>query len=241
MPQAKCRLGFSCAAMMMQPGLDATECLNRETCVLIVTYTADEQAELTRIRLEENQRVYEQIRVDRHQAAILMLQQRGNPQELEDFNLATLLASAHELLGAITGCLNENYAPTYIAPEGCEAHRYNVKRPGVEHYRDEQGQFRRRSVRKVFWYNKLTAKRFIFAPAWEEQNVRVLHLSHDDDPRNLEARRGIERRNRLIALRAKLAALVTELEDSLGNLRLPLEVASPLDANSNVLELENEL
>lgn len=44
----------------------------------------------------------------------------------------------------------------------------------------------------------------MFAPAQEEHNVRMIHLSRDDDPRNHEARKGITRMHRLIAIREQL-------------------------------------
>jgi len=75
----------------------------------------------------------------------------------------------------------------YIAPEQTEVHQYNVKRR-----------------EKTFWYNKLASKEAIFKPVEHTQKVKVLHLSHDDDPRNIEARAGIERRNQITQARTKL-------------------------------------
>ncbi len=41
------------------------------------------------------------------------------------------------------------------------------------------------------------SQRAIFAPAEQRRPVKVIHLSKDDDPRNQEGRRGVERRNQL--------------------------------------------
>ncbi|MBE9107555.1 hypothetical protein IQ229_22285 [Nostoc cf. edaphicum LEGE 07299] len=49
--------------------------------------------------------------------------------------------------------------------------------------------------------------------------MKVVHLSHDDDPRNTEARLGIERRNQLTRVRTLLATTV----------ELLLEAANTLD------------
>jgi hypothetical protein len=76
---------------------------------------------------------------------------------------------------------------TYIAPEGAELHVYNVKRRG-----------------KTFWYNKLTSREAIFEPSERSQKVKVVHLSHSDDPRCLEAEAGIQQRNRLTKVRSRL-------------------------------------
>lgn len=53
-------------------------------------------------------------------------------------------------------------------------------------------------------YNKLSAQQNIFNSAEGHTNVRVIHLSRSDDPRNLEARKGIERRNYLNWIRTLL-------------------------------------
>ncbi|UFP97289.1 hypothetical protein [Gloeobacter morelensis] len=111
-----------------------------------------------------------------------------------DRRLDRVQATARDLALAL-----ERFAPpgVYVAPPACEAHRYNVKRPG----RDGQGN----AIVRTFWYNKLTSRQPIFAPAQEPHPVKVIHLSKDDDPRNLEARRGIERRNRLRRLATRLS------------------------------------
>ena len=90
----------------------------------------------------------------------------------------------------------------YVAPEGIEAHRYSVKRPYA-----------------TYEYNKLTAKKAIFPPQLKEEEVKVIHLSRDEDPRNIVGRSGIERRNRLLAI-------MTQLEAATDVLNRAREVAS---------------
>ncbi|MBD1935576.1 MULTISPECIES: hypothetical protein [Cyanophyceae] len=85
----------------------------------------------------------------------------------------------------------------YIAPESIEAHQYSVKRPSG-----------------AYLYNKFTSKEAIFEPSQRTQKVKVLHLSHDDDPRNIEGRLGIERRNQLTQLRTKLREMKIRLMDA---------------------------
>ncbi len=235
--QSKCRLGFSCAAMMMQPGLDANDCPNRQTCREMVRYEPDQRATFTRrVRSRRNRRVRESIDLSRHEAAVMMLMGRGCPRSIEDFGL---LESIDNLVASLTTLRSkiETYREHYIAPEGCEVHEYNVKHDSVEYVRDETGELLRnetgepqsRPVRIAYAYNKLAATRPIFEPAIEPRQVKVIHLSKDDDPRNLEARRGIERRNRLSMLRSQLRSLETAVNQSLINLDRPLESFNPVE------------
>lgn len=71
MPRKKCAFGFSCAAMMIQPGLTAEDCPNRETCGVLTELTPEEEVELIRVReaeaqqrREETERIREVIRVN---------------------------------------------------------------------------------------------------------------------------------------------------------------------------------
>ena len=41
-----CSYGFSCASMLLQPGLTAENCPNRVVCGTIIQLTEEEQAEL---------------------------------------------------------------------------------------------------------------------------------------------------------------------------------------------------
>ncbi len=100
------------------------------------------------------------------------------------------------------------------------AHRYNVKRPG-RIYRNEEGQLCQE--RRIYWYNKLTASRAIFKPsedalpeegAEEKRSVKAIHLSHDNDPRNVEGRLGLERRNRLMAIHTQLQVAANALAEA---------------------------
>lgn len=55
----------------------------------------------------------------------------------------------------------------------------------------------------------------LFAPAQEEQNVRMIHLSRDDDLRKLEARKGITRMRRLMAIRSQLQLAQAALDQAI--------------------------
>lgn len=218
MPRKRCGLGFDCGAMMMAPGLDPGECPNYKVCGHATELTPEEAFELVRVREieeqerhERSQQIYETIRVTRHQAAVMMLMARGNPQTPDSLGLselADLIASDVDQIGSLL----ERARNCYVAPEGVEAHQYNVKRPGG-----------------TYWYNKLTAETAIFEPAERTEKVRVLHLSHDDDPRNLEGRLGVERRIRLTQARTQMRVIAQALTETL--MLLELVPCSSFDGN----------
>jgi hypothetical protein len=195
MPKKRCGLGFDCASMMLQPGLDAGECENYATCGSATQLTPEEEFELIRWREEQAretqerlERYRETIRVNRHDCALMMLISRGCPQTPESFGVLDLLNQVATKIEEVRSQIT-HFQGQYIAPEKCEAHTYNVKRP-----------------KGVYCYNKLTAAEAIFQPSEKSQKVRVIHLSHDQDPRNSEARLGIQRRNTLTQARTQINA-----------------------------------
>lgn len=214
MPRKKCAFGFSCSAMMLQPGLTAENCPNRETCGVLTELSPEEEVELVRIqqaqaqqrqeewqqREAEAERVREVVRVSSRQAAAMMLLARGCSQTPESLGVTEALAQVEARLDQLRAQLSQ-YEGTYVAPTDCELHHYNVKRP-----------------RGTYEYNKLTAATPIFEPSEKETKVRVIHLSHDDDPRNLEGRAGIERRNKLLSLKARLGQIEQMLASVLADL-----------------------
>ncbi len=193
MPKKRCGFGFSCGAMMQQPGLEPGDCPNYFTCGAVQEYEMGELFELVRVGEEG----WERIRVTRQQAAIMMLMSRGNPQDLNSLEVNDLISEIELSLQALKERLNQ-FEDVYIAPEQTEVNQYNVKRRG-----------------KSFWYNKLTSKEAMFKPVEQRALVKVIHLSHDDNPRNIEARLGVERRNQLTQARTKLKEIQSRLADAL--------------------------
>ena len=192
MPTELCAYGFSCASMLMQPGLTAIDCPNKHTCGTIIQLTEEDRVELYRARLENNRRIVEQVRMSREQTASYLLSTRGCPQTAESLGVTEAVRQLKEAIAHLESTIEE-LNTGYIAPPGAEAHRYTVKRPSGN-----------------YEYNKLTSKSAIFPPQQEEKEVKVIHLSKDTDPRNIEGRAGIERRNRLGAI-ATGVRLATEI------------------------------
>ena len=214
MPIKKCRFGFSCAGMMMQPGLTAEDCPNRDVCGILHELTPDEQVELQRVREAERQeweagreerqaeaeRYLETIRVNQRQAATMMLMSRGCPQSPESLGVTDAISAVASRLEELRSQL-AGLEEIYVAPPDCEAHHYNVKRP-----------------RGTYEYNKLTAGTPIFEPSERTEKVRVIHLSHDDDGRNLVGREGIDKRNKLLRLAGQLRQMEQVLTSVLAEL-----------------------
>ena len=89
------------------------------------------------------------------------------------------LASLQEAIDRLDG--------GYVAPEGTLVHEYSVKRPGSIVTREDGT---KKHYPRIYCYNKLLAPNNIFEPVEEERPVRAIHLSHNNDPRNIEARFG---------------------------------------------------
>ena len=127
----------------------------------------------------------------------MMLMRRGCPQTPASLGTETAI---NRLVEAIER-LRSHFTPLeneYIAPIGTEVHTYVVTRPWGK-----------------YSYNKLTASEPIFAPSIEQRNVKVIHLSRNDDARNIEGRLGIERRNRLMKVSTRLAQAQALVEESI--------------------------
>lgn len=197
----RCSFGFDCSAMFLQPGLTAEHCPNQFTCKELPNLDRSTETWFRRATEINGDRIIERIPLCSHQAARLMLLMRGNPQTPDSLGA---IAALNELETTLLQLHNQlaNYGnTTYIAPVDTEAHTYSVKRP-----------------RGTYQYNKLAAPTAMFEPSEKLEKVKVIHLSHDDDPRNFEAKAGIERRNKLLQLTAKLNAFKESITEVLAQL-----------------------
>lgn len=213
MPQKICGLGFDCASMMLQPGIDPGDCLNYSQCGAAKKLTSEEEFELIRIRTEQDrerlleiQRIEETIRMTRREAAIEMLMHRGCPQSPQSLGVKNSLEALDNLKSALTQVM-EAIAGEYIAPESVEIHAYYVRRPW--------GRYK---------YNKLTAADKIFAPSEKREPVRVIHLSHSNDARYLEACKGVSRRNRIMKARTLIQNATSLLQEAINITTAPIEL-----------------
>lgn len=229
---------------MMTPGLTAEDCLNAETCGTLKELTEDETAELLQVRAADfeefliqlrqtapflslrqflemtvplteeeealiarrREEMLERQRVTRREAAVMMLMRRGNPQQPENFGIPHGIAEIEQRISELRDSL-ENFTNTYIAPEGMVAHHYLVKRPWG-----------------TYQYNKLLAESAIFEPSEEDRPVRVIHLSRDDDNRNIEARKGLIRRDRLLKIANQLRLAEAALNEAVSLASAPVNI-----------------
>jgi hypothetical protein len=182
MAEIRCAYGFSCAAMMIAPGLSAADCPNKDTCGTIRVLTGDETVDLRYGYIENGERAIAIVSLTSREAALRLLRERGCPQTPASLGVADALARLRSRIAELEQTIADLNAD-YIAPSEVNALRYSVKRPWG-----------------TYQYNKLLSKSAIFPPQQQQTRVKDLHLSVDRDWRNIEGRAGIERRNRLLAI-----------------------------------------
>jgi|GEM_PF-1483454 len=159
---------------------------------------------------EERRRIREVIQVQQHQAAVMLLKRRGNPQAYADFGLEEDVTMLRECLTHLDPLLSALDSEGYIAPDGAKAHVYNVKRPPRNAFPASMPLAEVRREQRIFYYHKLLSKTAQFEGVLLDENdnpkkCKAIHLSHSDDARNIQGRLGIERRNQLSKIRTKLA------------------------------------
>ncbi len=198
----RCTFGFDCSAMFLQPGLTAEHCPNQFTCKELPNIDRNTEIWFRRVTVDGgNDRTLETFPLCSSQAARLMLLMRGNPQTPNSLGAIAALDELEATLERLRSQLANYGTSTYIAPVNTEAHSYSVKRP-----------------KGTYQYNKLASLDAIFEPSEKVEKVKVIHLSHDDDPRNLEAKAGIDRRNKILQLTAKLKTFEQSIGEVLANL-----------------------
>lgn len=236
MPKKVCGFGFDCGSMLLQPGLEPGDCPNYMTCGRATRLTPDEEIELLRMRQVQQAQREEQTRqvqqeqalqaevwrTTRREIAIEMLMQRGCPQSPQHYVPEEIFAQITEAIAQLQNEIAQ-FEDTYIPPEGTIAHRYWVHR-GYASYP----------------YNKLMAPSAVFAPAQEEHPVRMIHLSRDDDPRNEEARKGIVRMQRLLAIQQQLRVAQAALSEAIMLAQSPIEFSEIELEDSNPLDNSSE-
>jgi hypothetical protein len=191
MSSKKCGLGFNCASLLHQPNLKPWNCPNYHNCRTANDRPYDEAFALATAP--------HPIQVTAIEAATLMLRMRGHPQSPETLGLWTAFDDLDRLLDELEPHLQQQQEQEdYIAPEGCEVHLYNVKRPAG-----------------IYEYYKLASTQAMFEPSWEEHPVKVIHLSRAGDPRLRSAKSGIHRRNQLLKARTLLSNAAGLLETAM--------------------------
>ena len=243
----KCPYGFDCGAMMLIPGTIAHNCENLTECTSLTRAMGVSWDELSQptfdlvIYREEVSRQWEEQqqrwregrervryirRVQQHEAAVMLLKQRGNHQSFDSFNLQQPIpdiAAALETSKAHLQDLNRGY----IAPNGVEAHVYSVKHPPTSSFSEDLTLEEIREQQRIYYYHKLLSKTAQFEaiqtptkrqqqsrPRTDPDKCKTIHLSHGYDARNIQGRIGIERRNRLSKIQTRLNMAAQALSES---------------------------
>ncbi|MDJ0596515.1 MAG: hypothetical protein QNJ72_42205 [Pleurocapsa sp. MO_226.B13] len=100
----------------------------------------------------------------------------------------------------------------YIAPSGVEVHTYTVKHPPSGKFPPGTSVEEMRKQQKIYRYHKLLSKTAQFTSETDtSKKCKVIHLGKSDNEKNIQARLGIERRNRL----SKIRTLITQAAEVL--------------------------
>ena len=91
-------------------------------------------------------------------------------------------------------------------------HTYNVKHPPSGKFPPGTSVEEMRKQQKVYKYHKLLSKTAQFTSETDtSKKCKVIHLGKSNDEKNIQARLGIERRNRL----SKICTLITQAAKAL--------------------------
>ena len=267
----KCPYGFDCGSMMLQPGTIAHYCENLAECTNLtratgVSWDAVNQPTFDLVQYreeqhryweeqqqqwqEERQRIRYLRRIRQHEAAVMLLKQRGNPQLFSSFNLSAPISDIEEAIARIKDNL-DSLNRDYIAPLGVEAHVYSVKHPPTSYFPESMSIEEIREKQRIYYYHKLLSKTAQFeaiqTPTTRQQQGRrpptnpskckTIHLSHGSDARNIQGRIGIERRNRLSKIQTRLIAAAKALQEAAELTEVPFNYD---DVLATSLEAENQ-
>lgn len=164
-----------------------------------------------------SQRLKFLARVIAHEKAVSELKKFGNPQSADNFGIYEQTLQIRESLKRIKTQLNNynglsNIKRGYIAPKGVEVHTYNTKHPPSSKFPPGTPLEEIRKQQTIYKYHKLLSKTAQFeSETTDSRKRKVIHLGKYDSEKNIQARLGIERRNRL----AKIRTLVTQAAKAL--------------------------
>ena len=174
-----------------------------------------QEAKSIRKRLFQRKKFLDRIIV--HKKAVFELIKFGNPQLAKNFGIDQQIRQIRESLKRIKTQLNNynglsNINRGYIAPKGVEVHTYNTKHPPSGKFPPETPLEEIRKQQTIYKYHKLLSTTAQFeSETTDSRKRKVIHLGKHDSEKNIQARLGIERRNRL----AKIRTLTTQASKAL--------------------------
>lgn len=239
----KCPYGFTCSTMSSRQIRSAKECEYLKECRSYKSRPyGDLRQKLKHLdenisklcheieHCEENKRSKYKLRrrlellhqIKSHELSIVHLRSFANHQAIKECtgDLYAYLYKIRESKGRLTQQLNNrdgrsNLNRDYIAPEGVEAHVYSVKRPAASQFPEGTPIQEIRKRQKVYRYWKLQSKTPQFkSKGGDDKSCKTIHLGKGDNPKTIQARLGIERRNRLSKIRTKLMEAAAAVEEA---------------------------
>lgn len=108
-----------------------------------------------------------------------------------------------------------NINRNYIALEGIEVHIYNTKHPPSSKFPPGTPLEEIRKQQTIYKYHKLLSKTAQFqSETTDSRKRKVIHLGKHDSEKNIQARLGIERRNRLSKIRTLTTQAAKALQEA---------------------------
>ncbi|HEY9628833.1 MAG TPA: hypothetical protein V6C84_16150 [Coleofasciculaceae cyanobacterium] len=181
-----CAIGYNCAAMMQQPGLEAQNCDNYMTCF------REARGYLPQPSFSA-QEYQESLRVE----ALQLLNSRVIAESPRISGLDGVIVAIGNQLQSLRSRLSRFATNGFVAPDGCEVSTYSVTRPS-----------------RTYRYNKLSSQTAMFLSERGDRRVKTMHLGDDNTHLNREARAGIDRRNRLNQAMTQLQIAQRALEQA---------------------------
>ena len=221
-----CPFGFSCRDMFQLPSeLSANDCENLKSCKSLSATSGmrSDVSEVYPLQMVNEAGQRETLSMTEEEAAFLMLWYRGATQTIEfGFEVDGLIDTIARHIIDINEVLENEWEGKYIAPEGATVHTYSVYRPSRPELlargliTSDASLSEIREYQRGFEYDKLTSSEAIFRSALRnDERVKAIHLSRRDTARSIEARKGIERRNRLHQIENRLKAAIAAVSEAL--------------------------
>ena len=238
----KCPYGFTCSNMpKLSPSDTASqECANLSQCEKAAKYgsrtlfpygkyeklksrfdSLDQRKNLSnkaKNELEEIRPTVSYVESIRsHEKVVSTLERRRKGQDYSDFGVRECISLIEKKLQQLRSNLHNNcyLKRDYIASEGVEVNSYSVKHPPSSNFPQGTSPEEIRKNQKVYLYHKLKSKTAQFRSEKENgEKSKVIHLGKSNDEKNIQARLGIERRNRLSKIRTKLIQAETALKEA---------------------------
>lgn len=152
--------------------------------------------------------------IKKHECSVISLREYANHQSSKSLEIIKYISEVKELLEQLESQL-ETFDRGYIAPVGAEFNTYNTKRrPNIEFSAENDSQTEYYKP-KVYKYCMLRAKTDLFKSKGKAKlKCKSIHLGEIGSEKDIQARLGIEKRNRLLKIRTRLIRAVEAMKEA---------------------------